>query len=116
MPLERGFSSGEAQSSFRHDQKKSSPAPDCLAEQAKKADGDYKCGTVLDRLKEDFCNKCYICETKAPSTINVTYEEPYDSDLPVVCMDEQPVQLHQETRTPIPATRNHARRVGFSRL
>lgn len=42
-----------------------------------------------------------------------TYEEPYDSDLPVVCMDEQPVQLHKETRTPIPATRNHARRVDY---
>ena len=42
-----------------------------------------------------------------------TYEEPYDSDFPVVCMDEQPVQLHKETRTPIPATRHHARRVDY---
>ena len=33
-----------------------------------------------------------------------TYEKAYDSDCPVVCMDEQPVQLIGETRVPIPAT------------
>jgi len=27
-----------------------------------------------------------------------TYEKPYDPDCPVVCMDEQPVQLLKETR------------------
>ena len=42
-----------------------------------------------------------------------TYEEPYDPDCPVLCMDEQPVQLHKETRTPIPATRHHPRRVDY---
>jgi hypothetical protein len=42
-----------------------------------------------------------------------TYEEPYDADHPVLCMDEQPVQLHKETRKPIPATKNHARRVDY---
>lgn len=42
-----------------------------------------------------------------------TYEEPYDREYPVLCMDEQPVQLHREIRTPIPATRNHARRVDY---
>lgn len=42
-----------------------------------------------------------------------TYEEPYDCDYPVVCMDEQPVQLHKEIRTPIAATRKHARRVDY---
>lgn len=30
------------------------------------------------------------------------YQRPYDPDYPVVCMDEQPVQLTQETRTPLP--------------
>ena len=34
-----------------------------------------------------------------------TYEKGYDSDCPVVCMDEQPVQLIGETRVPIPATK-----------
>jgi len=42
-----------------------------------------------------------------------TYEEPYDADHPVLCMDEQPVQLHKETRTSIPATKRHARRVDY---
>ena len=31
------------------------------------------------------------------------YERPYDPAAPVVCMDEQPVQLTKETRQPIPA-------------
>jgi hypothetical protein len=42
-----------------------------------------------------------------------TYAEPYDSRRPVVCMDEQPVQLLKETRTPIPATKGHPRRVDY---
>lgn len=42
-----------------------------------------------------------------------TYEEPYDRDYPVLCMDEQPVQLHKEVRKPIPATKNHPRRVDY---
>jgi len=32
------------------------------------------------------------------------YERAYDADAPVVCMDEQPVQLIAETRPAIPAT------------
>lgn len=42
-----------------------------------------------------------------------TYEKPYDPDHPVLCMDEQPVQLIKETRQPIPATRTHAKRVDY---
>jgi hypothetical protein len=41
------------------------------------------------------------------------YERPYDPGYPVVCMDEQPVQLLKETRVPIKATKNHARRVDY---
>ena len=41
------------------------------------------------------------------------YALPYDPLFPVVCMDEQPVQLTQETRVPIPATRKHSRRVDY---
>lgn len=52
---------------------KSQPAPDCLAQEKFKANGDYKCGNVLARLKADFKNKCYLCESKAPSTINVEH-------------------------------------------
>ncbi|MCL2119033.1 MAG: IS630 family transposase [Planctomycetaceae bacterium] len=39
------------------------------------------------------------------------YGLPYKIEAPVIVMDEQPVQLFKETRTPIAATRNHARRV-----
>jgi hypothetical protein len=42
-----------------------------------------------------------------------TYAKPYDPACPVLCMDEQPVQLLKETRTPIPATRKHGRRVDY---
>jgi hypothetical protein len=42
-----------------------------------------------------------------------TYEKPYDPNCPLLCMDEQPVQLLKETRTPIPATAEHGRRVDY---
>lgn len=42
-----------------------------------------------------------------------TYEKPYATDYPVLCMDEQPVQLHKEIRQPIPATKYRARRVDY---
>ena len=42
-----------------------------------------------------------------------TYEQPYNPAIPVLCMDEQPVQLLKETRPPIPATREHGRRVDY---
>ncbi len=42
-----------------------------------------------------------------------TYARPYDAAFPVVCMDEQPVQLTKETREPIAATREHPQRVDY---
>jgi hypothetical protein len=42
-----------------------------------------------------------------------TYAKPYDSAYPVLCMDEQPVQLLKETRAPIPATIEHGKRVDY---
>ena len=42
-----------------------------------------------------------------------TYARPYDPRFPVVCMDEQPIQLLTEKRQPIPATRHHPRRVDY---
>lgn len=42
-----------------------------------------------------------------------TYATPYNPACPVVCMDEQPVQLLKETRTPMPATAKHGRRVDY---
>jgi hypothetical protein len=41
------------------------------------------------------------------------YERPYDPTAPVVCMDEQPVQLIKETRQPIPAAASRPARVDY---
>jgi hypothetical protein len=41
------------------------------------------------------------------------YARPYDSRFPVLCMDEQPIQLLKETRMPIAGTKKHPRRVDY---
>jgi hypothetical protein len=41
------------------------------------------------------------------------YAQPYDPNRPVLCMDEQPVQLQRETRVPRPATARHGQRVDY---
>lgn len=41
------------------------------------------------------------------------YCRPYDPDVPVLCMDEQPVQLVEEVRRPIEATKNHPKRIDY---
>src|SRR3972149_4571858 len=42
-----------------------------------------------------------------------TYAKPYDRTRPLLCMDEQPVQLVKETRKPIAATAKPPRRVDY---
>ena len=41
------------------------------------------------------------------------YSQPYNAAFPIICMDEQPVQLTKETREPIAATREHPLRVDY---
>src|SRR5260221_3371924 len=41
------------------------------------------------------------------------YEKAYDPRQPVLCMDEQPVQLLKETEVPIAATKRHGERVDY---
>jgi hypothetical protein len=41
------------------------------------------------------------------------YSRPYDRRFPVLAMDEQPVQLLQETRTPLPASKQHPQLVDY---
>jgi hypothetical protein len=41
------------------------------------------------------------------------YARPYDFRFPVLCMDEQPIQLLKETRVPIAGTKKHPRRVDY---
>lgn len=42
-----------------------------------------------------------------------TYAQAYDPEQPVVCMDEQPVQLLKETKVQIEATKEHGKRVDY---
>jgi len=42
-----------------------------------------------------------------------TYEKPYNPLVPVLCMDEQPVQLVKEVKQPIAATKEHPKRVDY---
>jgi hypothetical protein len=60
---------------------KSQPAPPSLIVEKQKASGDYKKEDVLERLKTDFKNKCYICELKAPTSINVEHFKPHKGDI-----------------------------------
>jgi hypothetical protein len=59
---------------------KSQPAPECLVTEKLKASGNYKCGDVVPRLKADFRNKCYICEEKEISSINVEHFVPHQGN------------------------------------
>ena len=43
------------------------------------------------------------------------YARPYDEAFPVLNMDEQPIQLTKETRDPVPATKDHPKRVEYER-
>lgn len=42
-----------------------------------------------------------------------TYAAAYNSQHPVLCMDEQPIQLLKETRVPLPATKTQGKRVDY---
>jgi hypothetical protein len=59
---------------------KSQPEPACLAIEKGKVNGDYKCGDVLARITIDFHNKCYICEDKEPTSINVEHFIAHEGD------------------------------------
>lgn len=51
--------------------------------------------------------------TAAMEDLLDVYEQPYHPEYPVVCMDEQPVQLIKETHQPLPATKEYPQRVDY---
>ena len=51
--------------------------------------------------------------TAAMEKVLHTYQQPHDPAPPVICMDEQPVQLVKETRTPVAATKEHPKRIDY---
>lgn len=58
---------------------RSFPAPASLAEEAKKVNGKYDRQDVIERLRQDFHNKCYICEMKGLQDPNVEHLLPHKS-------------------------------------
>ncbi|MEK7432933.1 MAG: CDK5 domain-containing protein [Cyanobacteriota bacterium] len=60
---------------------KSQPAPISLEKEKKKVSGKYNLNDVLERLNTDFKNKCYICETKEPTSINVEHFKPHKENI-----------------------------------
>lgn len=56
---------------------RSFPAPESLAEEARKVNGRYDKQDVIEQLKEDFHNKCYICELKDLQDPNVEHLFPH---------------------------------------
>lgn len=49
----------------------------------------------------------------AMESVLAVYGMPYDAQCPVICMDEQPVQLIEEVSQPIAATTAHPKRVDY---
>ncbi len=56
---------------------RSFPAPESLAKEAKKENGIYTGADVVERLRKDFHNKCYICEVKELQDPNVEHLLPH---------------------------------------
>lgn len=63
--------------------KKSKPTPEIVAglnkEKAKKS-GTYLIESVINKVKEDFFNKCYLCESKKPANINIEHFIPHENN------------------------------------
>jgi uncharacterized protein (TIGR02646 family) len=60
---------------------KSQPGPSCLTLEKAKASGSYNLPEVLEQLKQDFRNKCYICEQKEPLSIEIEHFRPHKGDV-----------------------------------
>ncbi|MCI9174917.1 MAG: hypothetical protein HFH49_08225 [Lachnospiraceae bacterium] len=56
---------------------RSFPAPESLAKEAEKINGSYNKPDVVERLRKDFYNKCYICEIKDLQDPNVEHLRPH---------------------------------------
>ena len=56
---------------------KSQPAPACLALEKVKKSGTYNCGDTFQRLHDDFFGKCYLCEDKTATGLNIEHFKPH---------------------------------------
>lgn len=57
--------------------KRRKEAPASLAVQKEKISGDYKKQDVIEALREDFYDKCYICGIKEPQSPEVEHRIPH---------------------------------------
>lgn len=53
------------------------PAPSSLEKECLKPNGSYKEEDVLNKLHDNFYNKCYICESKDLESINIEHFAPH---------------------------------------
>ena len=95
--------------------RKSRRTGNCSGDQSDHGSGNAKKNKITERKLQYWVippkqNGEFVA---AMENVIETYELPYDPNVPVVMMDEQPVQLFNEVRRPIPATRHHARRVDY---
>lgn len=60
---------------------KTSAVPASLEVEKQKKNGSYRKSDVLELLKSDFKNKCYICGCKEPKTINVEHFRPHRNNI-----------------------------------
>lgn len=58
---------------------RSKPAPKTLQTAKKKGKGSYRREDVIDRLREDFHDKCYLCETKGLQDPEVEHRLPHQN-------------------------------------
>jgi len=61
--------------------KKSQPAPSSLALEKIKKSGTYRTKEVIEQIDIDFSSKCYICEQKEPTTINVEHFVAHENNI-----------------------------------
>ena len=60
--------------------KRSYPAPKSLEVESQKSNGNYNEPDVVERLREDFNDKCYICEVKGLQDPEVEHLLPHKND------------------------------------
>jgi len=60
---------------------KTETAPASLATEKEKSSGKYNLRDVLDLLKSDFKNKCYLCESSNITSLNVEHFIPHQGDV-----------------------------------
>jgi len=81
----------------------------CRAQDSTALYGKYDSRSSKKNELKPHLRQCWVIPPKedadfvaAMEDVLDVYHRPYDPEVPVVCMDEQPVQVTKETRTPIP--------------